>query len=116
MSEVLSAIQQFRNDAIAPEGQAPVGRITQAGLLPDSGGLMRRKMRVLGKYAIVLLNDGSGKYQDANGISMTIGPGDLMVIFSGVGSSLWPWAGREMERNARGIQKARCLTFGAKVG
>ena len=58
----------------------PLGSIRMAGYLRNSGGFTR--MRVLGEYALVLLLDGGGWFEDANTPRRRVSTaGDLLTVF-----------------------------------
>ncbi len=67
---------QFRN-----AGGSPLGSIRQTGYIRESKGIGHRTMRIYGMYALVYLLNGGGNYQDANGLSQRVGPGDLILVF-----------------------------------
>lgn len=70
--------------------QSPLGRITLAGFIRNGRGIPTRPLRVLGSYAIVYLVDGGGRFRDANGLSLAVAPGDLLLIFPELGHSYGP--------------------------
>jgi hypothetical protein len=49
-----------------------IGRVSEAGFIRNSHGLPRHPMRILGSFAVVYLIQGSGFYQDANGVRATV--------------------------------------------
>jgi AraC-like DNA-binding protein len=57
----------------------PLGSIRMAGCLRNSTGLSR--MRILGAYALVLLLDGGGWFEDANVPRRRVSAGDLLTVF-----------------------------------
>lgn len=79
----------FRNSS-----NSQLGRITLAGIIRDSRGIVwNRTMRVFGSYALVYLLDGSGSYEDTNGCSQTIRPGDAILVFPTLGHYYGPGQG-----------------------
>jgi AraC-like DNA-binding protein len=66
----------FRNDT-----STPLGRLSLAGILTKRERTGFSSMRVLGSYAVVFLYDGSGIYQDANGVACELAAGDLILLF-----------------------------------
>lgn len=70
--------------------RSPLGRITLAGFIRNGRGIPTRPLRVLGSYAIVYLVDGGGRFRDANGLSLAVEPGDLLLIFPELGHSYGP--------------------------
>jgi AraC-like DNA-binding protein len=57
----------------------PLGSIRMAGYLHNSTGLSR--MRILDAYALVLLLDGGGWFEDANVPRRRVSAGDLLTVF-----------------------------------
>jgi len=88
MPEAIETRLLFRNDA-----QTPLGRLTMAGFIRSSAGVGGVAMRVLGSYAIVLLLEGSGRYQDASGRQQRVQSGDLILVFPELGHRYGPGAG-----------------------
>jgi len=76
----------FRNDA-----QTPLGRVTLAGFIRDSGGV--GEPRLLNSYALVYLIDGAGRYCDALGRNQRVQAGDLLVLFPEVAHTYGAEAG-----------------------
>lgn len=72
------------------EAHSPIGRIWQAGLLRNSLGVPEVPMRVLGRYALVYIVAGSGRYKDASGLSQPIIAGDFLLLFPSLGHSYGP--------------------------
>lgn len=70
--------------------RSPLGRITLAGFIRNGQGIPSHPLRVLGSYAIVYLVDGGGRFRDANGLSLAVEPGDLLLIFPELGHSYGP--------------------------
>ena len=70
-----------------------LGRITMAGFLRNNPGISPGRPRVLGRYAVVYVVDGAGRYADANGYSQAIQAGDLIVLFPELAHSYGgPWS------------------------
>ena len=88
MSEAIETRLLFRNDA-----RTPLGRLTMAGFIRNSAGVGDAVMRVLGSYAIVLLLEGSGRYQDATGRQLRVQAGDLLLVFPELGHHYGPGPG-----------------------
>src|SRR5438045_2558817 len=86
MPQAIETRLLFRNDA-----RTPLGRLTMAGFIHNSAGVGGAAMRVLGSYAIVLLLEGSGRYQ--------YGPGageywnEFYVVFDGPVFDMWRQVG-----------------------
>src|SRR5436190_23258110 len=77
--------------------ESPIGRFTQAGYLESNRGLPRKKMRVLGSYAIVYLLNGSGAFRDAKAHVHQPHPvraGDLLVLFPEIAHHYGPAEGK----------------------
>ena len=85
MPQAIETRLLFRNDA-----QTPLGRLTMAGFIRSSAGVGGAAMRVLGSYAIVLLLEGSGRYQDVNGRQQRVQAGDLLLVFPELGHRYGP--------------------------
>lgn len=57
------------------------GSLSLAGELQNVSPLDRQKMRILGKFALVMTLQGTGFYTDANGANLTIEEGDVIIVF-----------------------------------
>ncbi len=68
---------------------SPLGRLTIAGTATHRG-ITSSAMRVLNCYVVILLLEGNGSFQDANRNRAGVAPGDLMLLFPGVGHSYGP--------------------------
>ena len=88
MPQAIETRLLFRNDA-----RTPLGRLTMAGFIHNSAGVGGAAMRVLGSYAIVLLLEGSGRYQDINGRQQRVQAGDLVLVFPDLGHRYGPGTG-----------------------
>lgn len=69
------------------------------GAITISGGgdklfPIEREFRVFGHYALVLVWDGSGLYEDLHGQSISIDQGDLILVFPDLGHRYGPGAGQ----------------------
>jgi AraC-like DNA-binding protein len=73
----------------------PLGSIRMAGYIRNGAGLSR--MRVLGAYALVLLLDGGGWFEDANHSRRRVSAGDLLTVFPDVPHRYGPVAGEGAE-------------------
>lgn len=71
----------------------PLGCVTTAAYLKNSGGLSRSPMRVLGTWALVYIVEGGGWYADQQGLERQVIAGDLLIIFPDVGQAYGPNAG-----------------------
>lgn len=72
----------------------PLGAITRAGFARHETVCVPRWRR-LDEYALVYLHEGEGVYFDANGVSQTLTPGDLIVVFPGLAHRYFPKPGTE---------------------
>ena len=63
----------------ADEPMTPLGRLATAGYIHQKTGYL--PWRVLGRYALVYVLEGRGKYEDANGLTADIEAGDLLLLF-----------------------------------
>lgn len=73
------------------DSRSALGQIKMAGDLRDGIGVPER--RVLGFYAIVLVNNGQGQFCDDAGFSCALEPGDLLILFPEVGHVYGPAKG-----------------------
>ncbi len=72
----------------------PIGAITLAAFaLRQTAAL--KGWRTFDQYAIVYLQEGTGTYQDGNGLHRALTPGDLMIIFPGFPHTYNPTPGTE---------------------
>ncbi|HLL88658.1 MAG TPA: AraC family ligand binding domain-containing protein, partial [Tepidisphaeraceae bacterium] len=76
---------------------SPLGGVSLAGFIRDSAGVPAEPMRVYGKYAMVYLLHGHGRYSDANGLSQPVRPGDLILVFPDVAHSYRPSPGERWD-------------------
>lgn len=67
---------------------SPLGQITNSGEIVHTGPtsclspqLPKDNWRTFGKFAIVYLTQGTGRYLDANGMDIAVQAGDLMLVF-----------------------------------
>jgi len=75
----------FRNSVLSP-----LGGILFCGFVRESGGL--KALRVFGKYALVYVAYGEGRYLDSRG-SRPVRAGDLITVFPDVGQGYGPVPG-----------------------
>ncbi len=78
----------FSNDA-----STPLGRLTLAGFLKDSAGV-GPALRLLGRYAIVYLLEGGGRYWDGRGWACNVRAGDLLLLLPDLAHGYGPLAGQ----------------------
>lgn len=71
------------------ETPTPVGRLLSGGVLRDSPGVARAPMRVLGRYAVVMVTRGSGTYWEARN-SWRVETGDLILLMPEVAHAYLP--------------------------
>ncbi|MEO6434693.1 MAG: AraC family transcriptional regulator [Tepidisphaeraceae bacterium] len=67
---------------------SPIGRVSKAAFISHSRGISR--MRVLRSYALVYLLEGKGRFDDALGMSASVSPGDLILLFPDVAHRYGP--------------------------
>ncbi len=70
--------------------QSQLGSLSLAGELENNPGIDLRSMRILGKYALVLILDGSGFYKDDRCTSTDIEPGDAILVFPEIAHAYGP--------------------------
>jgi AraC-like DNA-binding protein len=58
-----------------------VGEIELAGLLQNVRGIDPANMRILRRFALVLMVEGRGYYHDARGVEDELAPGDVVLVF-----------------------------------
>jgi len=90
------------NSAVA----SPVGSITSAGFaenVREGAG----PSRVYGQYAVVYMLAGEAFYSDANGLSLDLVPGDLILVFPDLAHSYGPKGG--------GVWTSLWLSFSGKI-
>ncbi|CAN5516777.1 hypothetical protein BH10PLA1_BH10PLA1_14250 [soil metagenome] len=68
------------------------GAVTLAGFIRNGAGVVGG-MRVFGRYAVVLVLDGRGRYSDVNGVDVPIRVGDLIVVLPELGHWYGPGPG-----------------------
>jgi len=74
-------------------GGGQLGGVTLAGYVVKRGGGMTQ-FRHLGSYAVVVLLEGSGVYEDERGYLAMLGKGDVILIEPDVGHRYGPEEGR----------------------
>ena len=74
------------------DSSTPLGQVKMAGILQDGGGVPKR--RVFGYYAIVYVTRGEGTFKDDTGLSFSLKPGDLLVLFPELGHTYGPAQGK----------------------
>jgi len=79
--------------------RSPLGEIELAGLLRNEAGIDPARMRILRRFALVLVLEGRAYFHDGRGASRDLIPGDVIVVFpevphayGGVGGSEWSQA------------------------
>jgi AraC-like DNA-binding protein len=73
-------------------GASPLGRIVKAGLVIDSLGPPPKKP--LGAYAVVYSLEGEAIYEDSDGRTREISPGDVIFVFPELVQGYYPKPGR----------------------
>ncbi|MCC6581496.1 MAG: helix-turn-helix transcriptional regulator [Phycisphaeraceae bacterium] len=71
----------------------PLGEVSMWGRQTVTSGRWD-KLRVFGRYAVVYLIDGGGYYEDGNGLTQSIEPGDLILVFPELPHRYGPEAGK----------------------
>src|SRR4051812_9854906 len=70
-----------------------VGDLELAGSLRDIPGIAPGAMRILGRYALVLMVSGRGYYADAKGTRRELLPGDAVLVFPELAHAYGPMPG-----------------------
>ena len=72
-----------RHDLLLQENAGtPLGRLRLSGFIAKGRGVLpRRPMRIYGRYAVVCLLKGRGRYEDANHLRRDVRAGDVILIF-----------------------------------
>lgn len=71
-----------------------VGGVVLAGFIRNSPGVPSDPMRLFGKYALVYLLDGAGRYADARGTQFDVHAGDLITVFPDIAHTYGPGPGQ----------------------
>ncbi len=82
--------------ALAKHGDISLGEVMMGGRIVKQGGAMH-PYRYLGAYALVLLVDGKGTYEDDLGRFAVVGPGSIICINPEVGHRYGPGEGETWE-------------------
>ncbi len=72
--------------------KSDTGTLLLAGNLLGNFGINPQKMRILGKYALILIHSGNCYYADGNGINRELETGDLVLIFPEIPHAYGPLA------------------------
>lgn len=88
MQELHLPLQYFREERF----RTPLQIERKIGLWVDrigsgTGQLTNRKLRILGQYAAVYIEQGFGEYIGASGERKSLGPGDVVICFPEVAST-----------------------------
>jgi AraC-like DNA-binding protein len=75
--------------------RTPVGEIELAGLLANISGIDPAGMRVLRRFALVLMVEGCGYYRDARGTQRDLEAGDVVLVFPEIAHAYGPLPGTE---------------------
>lgn len=67
-----------------------LGTLSLAGELENNPGIDAQSMRILGKYALILILDGLGFYKDDRGASADIEPGNAILVFPEIAHAYGP--------------------------
>jgi AraC-like DNA-binding protein len=61
--------------------ESPLGKVTLCGFNRNTVCNVPKPFRLFGQYAIAYIIDGQGHYEDAQGISQKLHPGDCIFVF-----------------------------------
>lgn len=78
---------------VRTDRRSPLGQVSVVGRNSSGRGLPLMPLRVLDTYAVVYLLAGRGRFADASGHRTDLGPGDLLLLFPGVGHTYGPVEG-----------------------
>ena len=70
-----------------------LGRVSMAGIIKQGQGVPFTNMRVFGRYALVYVLAGSGRYTDVNGVESRILPGHAITVYPEIGHAYGPGPG-----------------------
>lgn len=70
-----------------------LGQVTLAGILMQSPGMPRDRLRLYGTYAMTLILNGTGCYRDANGIESHLTSGNVVLVFPDIAHNYAPYPG-----------------------
>lgn len=71
-----------------------LGQINAAAHTTIDHDMSRVPLRMLGKYALVYLLEGQGRYTDSNGLNLPLAAGDLILVFPDVAHRYGPGFGQ----------------------
>ncbi|MGC4071548.1 MAG: AraC family transcriptional regulator [Nibricoccus sp.] len=71
------------------------GTLELAGLLRNVSGIDPRRMRVLGRFALVLITAGKAYFQDARGNKNDLVAGDVILVFPEIAHAYGPLPGSD---------------------
>lgn len=103
------------NHVARQDAPTPLGRIMVSGVIHNSPGTSVHPMRVFGSYALVYLLEGSGLYQDGNGYTQKVHPGDVLILFPEIPHSYGPGAGENWNEFYT-VFDGPALDFWRKIG
>ncbi len=86
----MSPLKQIADSWLNTPIQSGLGTLSLAGELENNPGIDPQSMRILGKYALVLILGGSGFYKDDRGTSTDIDPGNAILVFPEVAHAYGP--------------------------
>lgn len=82
-------LTQFES-VVSKPAISELGSILLGGIVRNSPGAGRERLRIYGSYALVYLFEGSGLYRDAGGTHRLLTSGDLIWIFPDLGHEYGP--------------------------
>jgi len=84
----------FRSQALLESPlRTGAGDIELAGILHNVTGIDPSRMRILRRFAFILMVAGRGYYQDARGTQADLVPGDVVVVFPELAHAYGPMVG-----------------------
>jgi AraC-like DNA-binding protein len=80
-----------------------LGRLLSSGVVRNSAGV-GRVMRTMDVFALVYALEGEAFYRDANGLDISISPGDLILVFPGLPHTYGPRPGKKWSEYYRAFE------------
>ncbi len=74
--------------------QTDIGSLLLAGELENNRGIDPDSMRILGRYGLILMLDGSGVYRDLENGEIPLATGDAVVVFPEIAHAYGPRVGQ----------------------
>ena len=76
-----------------------IGTLSHAGRLSENPGIDPHSMRILGKFALILMQKGNAYYVDGHGLDRTLHPGDLLLVFPEIPHAYGPLSGSDWQHS-----------------